>query len=74
MTMVSRNAFARTELHKFAETVQPDKGCAWCGGNKQAKSGRVYLYRFETQSDGGRKYEASGLFCCVSCFRSYHGN
>lgn len=72
MAFVSRDPFARTELHK--ETVRPAKGesCKWCGGlARNGGEGRLFKYRRE--SDGGRVYEISGLFCSVGCMKTYHG-
>jgi hypothetical protein len=65
--LISRDPFARTELHK----VDPRKvngACLWCGGNDSR--GRVWA--FESHSDGGRRARHSGWFCSVGCFRDYH--
>jgi len=72
MVMVSRNVFARMELHKRRVNVASTCGCKWCGSNTQTKAGKPYLYEFENQSDGGRTYAVSGAFCSVSCMKSYH--
>lgn len=71
MALISRDSFARTELHK--ETVRPAKGesCKWCGRLSYNRGPRLFKYRRE--SDGGRVYEISGLFCSVECMRTYHG-
>lgn len=42
--------------------------CSWCGGSR--KDGKLYQYSVE--SDGGRKSELKGLFCCKGCFKNYH--
>lgn len=72
MTLVKRDPFARTELHKTRFTTSA--GCNWCDRTKRTKAGTPYLYQFENQSDGGRNYTITGLFCSVSCMRAYHNN
>ena len=71
MSLVSRDVFARTELHK--EIVPPGfpgavVTCDWCDGT--GSNGR--LYRFRTESDGGSKHHHKGRFCSKSCHNSYH--
>jgi len=74
VALVSRDPFAREELHR--ETVKPKPqeryhglfGCAWCGGI----NARGTLYRYRVETDGGRVHPDSRLFCSVSCYRSYH--
>lgn len=72
MSYVSRDPFARTELHK---SVVPPSAvsyavitCDWCDGT--GSNGR--LYRFSTESDGGSKHHHKGRFCSKSCHDSYH--
>lgn len=60
-TLVSRDPFARVELHRA--TIKTAQVCEWCG-----QRGR-FLYRFET--DGGRVSPWSLPFCSVACFRTY---
>ena len=73
MAYVSRDPFGRTELHRKAVHVRkpiteaPVTGCAWCG----SLNGRGNLYRYRTESDGGRTFEDSRLFCSVGCRRLY---
>lgn len=69
MAFISRDPFARSELHR--ESVKPYFGqtCAWCG-NLNAR-GTLYQYRIE--SDGGRTSYIPRFFCSVSCMRSFHG-
>ncbi len=65
---ISRDPFARTEVSR--EIVLPSCGqdCQWCGGlNKRGK-----LFRYITESDGGRSYPHTGLFCSKPCHDSYH--
>ena len=64
MAYISRDPFARQELHR--ETVEPGyvvKGCAWCGGLNA--HGKLYRYRIET--DGGRSHSDDRVFCSVGC-------
>lgn len=73
MTYVSRNPFARTELHR--DTINPADvsfarlTCDWCGSVRP--DGKLYVY--QTESDGGRVSRHRGRFCCKSCHDSYHG-
>jgi len=69
MAYVCRDPFARTELHK--SFVPTDRTCDWCGQMKSVR-GQKGLYRFRTESDGGRSFEHRGLFCTKSCHDSYH--
>ena len=59
---VSRNPFAREELHKEFSHVG---SCDWCGQKKK-------LYKYRTESDGGRNSEHKGLFCSKACHNDYH--
>ena len=68
MTYISRDPFARTELHRIELTPYFRK-CDWCGG----KNARGNLFAYRVESDGGRKEYVKGEFCCVGCMRSYHG-
>lgn len=73
-TLISRDPFAREEIHR--ETVRDWYGrkttCDWCGGASVSHSGRKRLYRYHIETDGGRKHEISGQFCSIGCCRSYH--
>ena len=68
MALVSRDAFARTELHRSESPVREREDCDWCG-NTNAR-GRLYNFRIET--DGGRSHPIKGRFCSVACMRDYH--
>lgn len=57
MPIVSRDPFARTEIHYSLVTT--DQECTWCG--MPGPNGKLRKYRIET--DGGRTFEISGLFC-----------
>ncbi len=71
MTYVSRNPFAREELHKERE-YGALASCAWCGGQKVTPNGREYLFRYRVETDGGRKSGDRKLFCSLQCRRDYH--
>lgn len=66
MAFVSRNTFARTELHRIIVKNRPNAACSWCG----RKDMTLYCYYVET--DGGRRHQHAGLFCCKSCHDTYH--
>jgi len=75
--LVSRNPFARHELHR--RNVYSTATCAWCGQSRTTKPrngtlGKSYLYQFRCETDDGRTYEGSKLFCSKSCHDDYHGN
>ncbi len=74
MSYISRDPFARTELHR--KTIRPPMNygyygirqtCDWCGQSR--KDGTLFAYTVE--SDGGRKSDISGQFCSIGCMRSY---
>lgn len=72
MAYISRDPFARQELHREREYVHTFRTCDWCGQTKSTKSERRYLYRYRTETDGGRSHEHRGLFCSKSCHDSFH--
>jgi hypothetical protein len=72
MTLVKRDPFARTELHKRQVKVGPLACCDWCGTKRTRPCGSHYLYELWTEHDGGRKSQHKGRFCGVSCFRSFN--
>jgi hypothetical protein len=65
---ISRDPFARTELHRETIPAYGNRSCDWCGNLNRA--GKLFTYR--TESDGGRKSEHRGAFCSKSCHDSYH--
>ena len=70
MSYVSRDPFARTELHRIpVHTLQT---CDFCGQARKIKSTNL-LYTYQIEHDGGRKESIRGLFCSIGCMRSYHG-
>ena len=71
MTMISRDPFARSEIHRSKEVGH--KGCDWCGRSRQWKGKTTWvLFRYRTESDGGSSHAHKGLFCSKSCHDSYH--
>lgn len=75
MAFVTRDPFARQELHRERVYVNLATGsCAWCGSVRNAgRSGKVYLYRFRVETDGGSVHADARLFCSRDCRESYHG-
>lgn len=77
MAYVSRDPFARQELHRTREYApQWASGvdhCAWCGQARRTPGGRPYLYRYEVQTDGGRILRDDRLFCSKGCRDAYYG-
>ena len=72
MAYISRDPFARTELHRQNVYVSADASCAWCGRVRATCKGRQYLYQYRTESDGGRVSPHGRLFCDKSCHDSYY--
>jgi hypothetical protein len=76
MAYISRDPFARTELHRENDYLV-GSGCAWCGGvrftrpNKKHPVGRPYLYRFYRETDNGHRCYDGMAFCSKSCRDSY---
>ena len=71
MSLVSRDPFAREELHR--ERDYGPATCDWCGQQRRTPSGRPYLFAFRIETDGGRTSALRGRFCSVSCLRTYNG-
>ena len=68
--LISRDPFARTELHRhkrFAKGQASGMACKECGQPSES----VTLYQYSTETDGGRKFFHSGLYCSVGCFRAH---
>lgn len=63
---ISRNPFAREELRRRSVTTSGT--CGWCGGTRKNRK----LFQYVIETDGGRKFEINGLFCSISCMRTYH--
>jgi len=72
MRAISRDPFARTELHRVRDYDVSHHGCKWCGQIKTTPKGRWFLYRYETQHDAGRHDYIDGRYCSVDCMRAYY--
>ncbi len=74
MALVSRDPFARTEIHAERDyDVHHGCGCMWCGGLRHTPKGRAFLMQYRLEHDGGRVEQLPGRFCSADCRRSYHG-
>lgn len=71
--LISRDPFARTELHAIRDYNVTPRGCSECGEYCRTPTRIMYLNQYVIEHDGGRKEEISGRFCSVSCMRSHHG-
>lgn len=71
MTLISRDPFARTELHRNtiapADVSYAHLTCDWCGN--RGHDGRLFRYR--TEHDGGRVDQHQGYFCSKTCYDTY---
>lgn len=70
-TLISRDPFARTELHR-RRVYRWYSSCRWCGNCKETPKGTGFLFEYSQESDDGRKSNIPGLFCSIDCMRSYH--
>lgn len=71
MALISRDPFARTELHReneYSETA----GCNWCGRQRISRGGRTYLYRYRTETDSGHVLYDGKKFCSLTCRKAYY--
>ena len=68
MAYISRDPFAREELHR--RTEETTQSCAWCGQTR--KSGTLFRYVIEPDSCTPRDHIIKGLFCSIDCMREYH--
>jgi len=63
-TLISRDPFARQELHREKITRNPKGECQWCG--QEAR------FTYYVERDGGGRNQLAGVFCAIGCMRSYH--
>ena len=69
-TLISRDPVARTELRRVVWPVTTGTMCSWCGNGR--RSGRPHtLFKYVTETDGGRTIPHSGLFCSKPCHNIY---
>jgi len=71
MTYVSRDPFAREELHK-RRVYTAKETCGYCGGVKHTPKGRTFLFSYWVEKDSGRKNSITGEFCSISCLKAFH--
>lgn len=68
-TLISRDPFARTELHRKSVSAMPGRMlCDWCGN----RNARGNLFRYSVQHDAGAEHMIPGYFCSVGCMRSFN--
>lgn len=71
--LISRDPFARTELHRENYALLPNEACtcSWCG---QRRATNPPLFKYSIVGDGTsrRINYLKGAFCSVSCMRAYH--
>lgn len=72
MAKVSRDPFARTELHRTRVNIHDDRGCRECGQTNMDKRGVFYLFNYRTESDGGSVSAHPAYFCSTTCFKNYY--
>jgi hypothetical protein len=82
MAYISRDPFAREELHReTVDVTRTGESCSWCGQRRcpgarrrtlAAQTGlRYFLYRYRVETDGGRTVPDQRLFCSKGCRESY---
>ena len=74
MKLVSRDPYCREELCRESVPVFHGIDCAWCGSVRTSAAGKLSLYRYWIEQDGGRVVGIPKLFCSVGCMRAYHGH
>ena len=70
MALISRDPFARTELHR--EVTDNMSDCDNCGQQRTKSTKVLGLFQYRTESDGGRVNVHKGLFCSKGCHDAYH--
>ena len=74
MAFISRNPFAREELHRQhipARQLAYGMTCDNCG--QRNAYGGLFQYRTEGDANPRRPGAHKGLFCSEACHDSYHG-
>lgn len=67
--LISRDPFARTELHRETiDAVGLTSTCSWCGNCR--KGNKLFVYF--TESDSGKRHNHNGQFCSKGCHDDYH--
>jgi hypothetical protein len=75
MTLVSRNPFAREELHRDKVVLGPigNTSCSWCGRVLENYRQEKFLYRYRVETDSGRVCTDPRLFCSMTCRKNFYG-
>ena len=70
--LISRDPFARQEIHR--EVVASSQSCRNCGGFRWRGGRKLQaMFEYRTETDGGRNFVHTCLFCSKSCHDAYHG-
>lgn len=64
MALISRDPFARHELHR--EKAPKDADCDWCCNKAK------WHYYYEEDSLRYNRGDVKGNFCSIGCMRCYH--
>jgi hypothetical protein len=75
MAIVSRDPFARTEVHRETVRVPYERRCDWCGQRRLVHRGqrRVNeLFKYRVEYDSGRLSRIPKLFDSIDCMREYY--
>jgi hypothetical protein len=67
MVKTGRDPFARQNVRK-RQVWNGIKGCDNCGCFNK----RSHVWQYYVETDTGRTYRISGVFCGVDCLNSYH--
>jgi hypothetical protein len=71
--LVKRDPFAREEIYRKREYGIGGNKCTWCGRVNRTPKGKPFLFRYTLETDGGRKFDITGLFCSEQCRKDYQG-
>lgn len=67
--LISRDPFARTELHR--ESIKAyGQECSWCGSSRS--DGTLYVYYTERDGIRANRRTHNGQFCSKPCHDSYN--
>jgi hypothetical protein len=66
--LISRDPFARSELHRDTIDAQ-GQTCSWCG--QTAKGNKLFVYRTERDGIANQTRTHNGQFCSKSCHDVY---
>lgn len=66
-----RDPFSRITLMR--RKLYQCQRCEWCGTHAKGPQARLFQYGYERDGLATRPEPVKGLFCSISCMRSYHG-